>query len=254
MPLGNLLDNSAVVKMGVKEMAAKVDEYVENLHTSYFNLGALLLRVRDEGMHVDWDGTEYEHFDEWCEEVLKFKSRKAQHLISIYKAILDIGPPPLVRDRLLRLGWVKVGQILRVAKTLDELKAWIKIAESLSLRELQSKASFEKLPEDDGDLGTETAKSLTRKFSVTEDQNAVVDKALNVLQHRFPSETDGAKLTMMCLAYLSSHVADSEGGLAVELSYLIKGIEQAFGVKLKIIPQGKPAVKKKVKVKKALVG
>lgn len=247
MPFGDLLENSAVVAMGAKEMVDRVRECVDSLHTSYFNLGAILLRVRDEGLHIDWDGEEYEHFDEWCEEVLQFKSRKAQHLITIYKAILDINPPPLVRERLLRLGWVKVGQILRVAKTLGDLKDWIKLAEGLSLRELQSKVNFEKLPEDDGDLGTDAAKSITRKFSVTEDQNTIVDKAMNALQHRFPSETDGAKLTMVCLAYLSSHVADAEGGLAVELSYLIRGIESAFGVRLKIVPQGKPIVKKVVK-------
>lgn len=247
-PLGNLLDSEHVAAMGIETMAQKVDEYVASLHESYFNLGALLFRVRDEGLYVDWGGTEYEYFDEWCEEVLKFKMRKAQHLISIYKAIQDINPPTIIRDRLLRLGWVKVGQILRVADTLNELKKWIKIAEGLSLRELQSKVNFAKSDEDEGmELDEGSPKSITRKFSVTDEQNATLDKALDTLQKRYPSETDGARLTMICLAYLSAHVRDDEGGPAIELSYLIAGLERTYNIKLKIVPQGKKIKKAKKK-------
>jgi hypothetical protein len=223
--------------MDRKVMEKRIHEFVDSIQTSYFNLGALLLRVREEGLFVSWEGTEYETFEGWCEEVLKFHIRKAQHLITIYKGVTDLNPPGMVMRRLLNLGWVKVGQILRVATTLPQLLKWIKIAEGLSLRELQGKVNFELAQS--GDTPDEEAiatadASVLRRFRLTEAQNEHLDKALDILSKRFPSQADGERLDMMVMAFMSSHVRDDEGGLAVELGYLISGLEKAYGVKLKV--------------------
>ena len=58
---------------------------------------------------------------------------------------------------------------------------------------------------------------------------------------------------MMALAYAAKNVADDEGGLLVELSYLIDGLEKAYGVKLKVAKDGAgkaAATKRRKKTKK----
>jgi hypothetical protein len=247
-----LLNQSDVTSMTAKTMAHAVRKFVVEIQTSYFNLGAVLSRVRDEGLFVDWEGVEYSEFAEWCEEVLKFRMRKAQHLIAIYKAITDLGPGPKLKQRLVDLGWVKVGQIIRVADTLTKLKKWVKIAEKISLRELQGKIRFEVETESGGDLDEQAAniaaQQVTRRFSLTEDQNALLDKALDVLSKRFPNQNAGEHLSMIVLGYMAAHVKDQEGGVDLELEYLIQHLERIYGVRLQVAgKKAKPAKKKKKK-------
>lgn len=255
---GFLYTDAMVAGLGKSVVIERITQFVKTLQTGYFNLGGLLLRVRDEGLFVDWVGVEYLTFEEWCEEVLKFRSRKAQHLITIYKGVRELDPPKPLMRRMLTLGWNKVAQILRVAHTLGQLKKWIKRAEGISLRELTAKVQFE-LAQLEGGTEDEVAISvaeemITFKARLTESQHESLTKALDVLSKRFPSETDGARLNMMVLAYMSQHVRDDEGGLAIELSHLLAGIESAFGIRLKITKGGgkkaRPMQKKK-KAKKA---
>jgi len=251
-----ILDQESVSKMGNQNIVKRVQVCVESIQTNYYNLGALLSRVRDEGMFVMWEGNEYATFEEWCEEVLKFRSRKAQHLITIYKKILDINPSSKLKAALLELGWAKVAQVLRVADTPKELKKWVAAASDMTLRELIGKVKFDMAQgqgaTEEDQVHSAAAGLVTRKFKVSDLQNATLDRALDVLTKRFPSQSDGERLNMMVLAFLSSHVDDSEGGLAVELGYLIHGLEQAYGVKLKVVKTGgkKASTKKLKKLKK----
>ena len=255
--MSELLDTTAVNGMGKHKLAKRIYTCVESIQTSYYNLGALLDRVRNEGLFVQWEGVEYETFEEWCEEVLKFRSRKAQHLISIYKKILDINPSEKLKKALLDLGWAKAGQILRVADTVKELKDWVKRAQEMTLRELISAVKFD-TAQGAGNTEEEQIQSIaeglvTRKFRVSESQNQTLDKALDILTRRFPAQSDGERLNMMTLAFLSAHVDDGEGGMAVELGYILNGLEQAYGVRLKVMQKGaKKAGTKKVKKMKKL--
>jgi len=250
----SLLESQDVQAMGPKAMARAVRGCVASIHTSYYNLGALLLRVRDEGLFVNWDGVEYEFFDEWCEEVLKFRSRKAQHLITIHKKIVDLEPPSVYKRRLLDLGWAKVSQVLRIVSTVPQLKKWVKKAEGMTLRELTSKVKYEaqegKGKTDDDVAISMVENTVNRRFKLNESQAETVDKALDILTKRFPSQSDGERLNMMALAYLSAHVRDDEGGAVIELGYLIDQLEKIYGVKLKVVQGSRKATPKALKKKK----
>lgn len=243
-----------VKAMSTSAMAQNVRKFVETLQTSYFNLGGLLQRVRDEGLFVDWEEYEYDSFETWCDDVLKFRMRKAQHLITIYKSVNDLQPPKPIMQKLLEMGWVKVGQILRIADTLPKLVKWVKKADGLSLRELQGKINYA-LEHAGGKTVDDEALALAdettlRKFRMTETESESLDKAMDILSKRFPSETDGARLNMMVLAFMSGHVEDEKGGFAVELGYLLTNIERTYGVKLKVT-KTLLSPKKKQKGKKA---
>jgi hypothetical protein len=252
-----LMQEQDIGKMSKAKMEKVIPRLVTAVQTSYFNLGGLIRRVRDEGLFADWEGVEYASYDEWCEEILKFKMRKAQHLVRIYDAVVDLAPGDKLMQRLLDLGWTKVDQILRLARTKEELSEWTGIAEECSQRELAGKVRFELAQQGTGNEDDNILKaadpSVLKRFRLTADQSEHVEKTLEIIKRRFPSATDGEALSMMALAYAAKNVADDEGGLLVELSYLIDGLEKAYGVKLKVAKDGAgkaAATKRKKKTKK----
>ena len=131
------------------------------------------------------------------------------------------------------------------------MKHWAKDAEDLSLREVTGKVNYELQQESGGTVDEQAAAaasaSVTRKFILSEDQNTQLDKALTILSHRFPAQTDGERLSMMILTYMAGHVDDEKGRIAVELNYLITNIERTYGVKLQIAKKGAKKLKKKFK-------
>jgi len=240
-----LISDEKIASMSKEGVQAAVPAMVEEIQTSYYNLGGLICRVRDEGLFADWKGVEFQTFGDWCEEILTFHLRKAQYLAFIHSTIHFMAPDEDLMARLVALGWVKVGLILRIAKDLKALKAWVKLAEGLSLRELAGKVRFElhqakEEAAQDADEKPEKAQApgIVRKFKLTEDQDAHFNKVMDIIGKRFPTTSDGEKVTMLATTYLSAHVRDDEGGLVVELAYLIERIEQEFGVKLKVIKEG----------------
>lgn len=251
----DVLSQEALGKITKKKMRQVIPDLVENITTSYFNLGGMILRVRSEGIFSTWGDEEYESFETWCEEVLKFGLRKAQYLSSIYEGVLTINPKPILRERLLRLGWVKVGQILRIADSKKSLREWVAIAEELTLRQLQDKIRWAlKGGTDDGgdeleaDLA-EMEQTITRKFQLTEKQNTQFDSALEIIRKRFPTATMGEMISMLATNYMAMNVKDDEGGISVELSNVIDNLEAVYGVKLAVQTAATQAKKKKKKKK-----
>ena len=250
--------DSQIQSIGKDKIQKVIPSLVKQITTTYYGLGGLVMRVRDEGLFIDWEGVEYASFDEWCEQVLSFGTRKAQYLITIYKAVRDLQPSAPLKERLLNLGWVKVGQVIRVADTAKGLKKWVKVAEESSLRDLQNKVrvALAKTKASDGDddlVGDELPTTIVRKFKLDEVQNQSFDKAHDLIKTRFPSAKEGDIVGMLCTSYLASHVNDDEGGIAVELSYILKQLESYYGVRLKIVKPatGSPSKGKKKAGKKA---
>jgi hypothetical protein len=250
----SLFNALAVDKMSPAMLQTKIPQLVTRIQTSYYNLGGLIQRVRDEGLFVNWAGYEYASFEAWCDDILKFRMRKAQHLITIYKTLREMAPKQKTMDRLVALGWVKVGQILRVAETKKQMLKWLKVAEGLSLRELQGKVSFAVSKKDstgDDVLDVVDEKTVSRKFAFNKNQSEHLDKVLDLMHQRYPTSTDGELLDMMAVNYMATHVRDDEGGLAVELNNILVQIEAAYGVKLKVTKSGaKKASPGKKKAKK----
>ena len=248
-----LLSQERLGKFSTKKMREVIPSLVDNITTSYFNLGGMILRIRNEGIFLMWGKVEYATFEAWCEDILKFGLRKAQYLSAIYQGIIDINPTIVLRDRLLKLGWVKVGQILRVASSKKSLMKWVTIAEELTLRQLQDKVRWElgkdkaasELEADD----KEFEKTITRRIEMSEKQNIHFDKAVDIIKRRLPQASMGDVLGVLAINYMATNVRDDEGGIAVELENIITGLEDAFGVTL--VVNNKKASTSKTKKKKA---
>jgi hypothetical protein len=153
---------------------------------------------------------------------------------------------------------VKVGQILRVADSKSSLKRWVGIAEEMTLRGLQDKIRWasksgkgdDELEEDDQELEN----TITRKVEMNEKQNKHFDKAVAIMKKRFPNASMGEIMDMLAMNYMSTNVRDDEGGIVVELDYILQGLEEVFGVSLSVKGRKKSSakpVKKKKKKKKA---
>lgn len=248
----DVLTQEKLGKISKAKMEAVIPDLVNNITTSYFNLGAMVHRVRGEGLFAQWNQSQFNSFEDWCEDILKFGLRKAQYLAMIYEGVTDIDPQPLLRARLLRLGWVKVGQILRIADSRKTMKEWVDLAEKMTLRQLQDKVRWAlKGGKDDGDELeddiAEIEQTISRKFQLTEKQNEHFDTAAAIIHKRFPTASGGEVLDMMATNYLAMNVRDDEGGIAVELNNVLENLEAVYGVKLRVETAMKTIVKKKKK-------
>ena len=232
------LTQDTLATLPKKKMVEIIPNLVENITTAYFNLGAMVHRVRGEGLFVQWGEKDFHSFEDWCETVLKFGLRKAQYLATIYEGVTDLDPKPILRGRLLQLGWAKVGQILRVADSRKSLREWVEVAEAMTLRQLQDKIrwALKGGKEDEGvsDDIAAVETTITRKFTLTEGQNAVLDGALEIISKRFPNASVGEMISMLAVNYKTMNLKDDEGGIAAELKNMIEEMESVYGVKLRV--------------------
>lgn len=166
-------------KAWAKKLRAEAKELVESLETGYMNLAKILFTVFDTPVDGDrqkkpiytlWG---FDTFRDYAEQELNLHYKKAESLRFIWYRIeieLD-GMNPLVKKRLLALGWSKVRELCRIIK-LSNVEAWVTKAETMNYQTVE--AAVRKARE--RQEGEEVAREIRKQGDPIKKSNQLVGK------------------------------------------------------------------------------
>jgi hypothetical protein len=188
-------------------------KFKNRIEKDFMKIAGLLYRVRKHGLHKDWN---YDCFEDYVEDELGFKRRKALYFINIWKELkirMDVES-----DKLNKLGWTKTKEIVQLDNKNDKKEL---ISESLdndlTVKEVKRKVK-EKNSGDDEDV--EHPENIS--FKVYDEQKDIINQAIKKASKEANSDKRGHILELICLHYLSS----SFGGQ--EVQFLLDRIEDVF--------------------------
>jgi hypothetical protein len=239
----------------LRSLAFRVSELLVRGNTADYELGALIDEIAMNEHWRGWPGQSFERFTDWTWIVLGFRGRKAEYLRANWKALSAMHLSEVALSSALRIGWTKLGQILRIARDEVTLFQWIDKCNENNWNEKELRAAIIEAgavtrapnvrdPSDADDADTADAprdpENRPRQFTVVfEDAESfrTVRRGIEVIAARYSAEIgDGKALALMATSYLASVPRNDEGGAAVELEYLIRQVEQNYGVKLMVAP------------------
>jgi len=176
------------------KVLARAAELVATVDENYFELGGLLLRIRDDSLHEG-----YESFAQYVSDVFGFEERKAEYLMSIYKHLVHKAIP---WDVVKSLGWSKLKELAPII-TEATAKEWVEKAEKLSVTELKAM-----LKKGDGAGGKDpktTSDVVNLKFKLHKDQSELVQNAIAKAKGEAGTEHDNEALAAMAGIYLGGN-------------------------------------------------
>ncbi len=126
----------------MRTFAQRIGEMLIVEHKAAFELGRMIVEAQDGAYWRRWPGATFTSFGEWAWTVMGFKARKAEHLAHNYKHLSAIQMGEDTKSRALRMGWTKLYQVLRVAKTEIVLLQWLDRIERFSINEIDLRAEI----------------------------------------------------------------------------------------------------------------
>jgi len=237
-------------------------------------LGQLIHEAQEGQYWRSWSKLQgqknYPTFSEWCIAVLHCRERKAQCLAKLFADLtaMNLSEPTLYRA--IKLGWTKLYQVLKVARSETTLIQWLDHVESNALteqqirteikvaagdRELETRAGHVEVtgdptaPPQGGSSGVSSVKDLPvptsysppdkppvkhiRKTVVYKDDESVriFEQGCRAVRARTNSEIgDGEAGALMATHYLATCPATDDGGIVTELEYVCRAIEHTYKV------------------------
>jgi len=211
--------------------------------------GELLYEVSKNGYWKEWDFTDddgetrkYASFEEYTENEMNMKRRKAFYLISIYeKFVVDLDlPPEVLKD----LEWSKAKELTGII-TKDSAADLLDKAKGMSVRKVKEFVAAEKARakggEGDGTTAVtegadgkepEVATKVTLKLYPEQLEN--YKTACEAAQKMGAGDKPGAQIDLICSSFLASSLGMGlEGGL-MTMEAMVKSIERSFGVELEL--------------------
>ena len=189
---------------------------------------------------------------DWGWTVLHFKQRKLAYFRSNYLKLSALSVTEATLARAYRIGWTKLVYLLDMCTSEAELVEWIDRVETQNLRDEDlkktlalhhAKSAQACLPgstQTIDDASVEIPAKLKRirwglMFTKEDDLNIFVE-ALKAVRKRLQTDVNyGEAAALMATSYLACLPRSDEGGVAVELEYLIEAIEKTWGVRLQVI-------------------
>lgn len=199
--------------------------------------GEALYEINENGYYKTWEFTnpengetrKYDTFAEYCEFELGYGSRKAYHLIDIYKKfVLELKLPV---DQLRKLEWSKAVAVLPIVNA-DNATSVLKDLGNKTFRQIQEIVKSSK-GRKTGDPDVPEGESKFKvNFVLSEEQKENVDQAIALAKTMAGSDKPSHALDLICTDFLTSNPTGGRDGGFLALDKAVASIERAFGVKL----------------------
>ena len=210
-------------------------------------VGEALFEVMKNGYWKDWKFNSKEgersfaSWEEYLENEMHMKKRKAAYLVDIYDTfIVRLGVP---QEQISDLEWSKVKEITKIVNETNWKDVVDKIR-PLSVTETQAFVeNYNRvLPAPTTNTSTNTTpapatgeKFQTFKLNVSEGQNETIRNALSIAKTITKSDKDNYCMELICAEYIAIYVGNPEVDHYVNrLEVHIKKLEEVFGVKIKV--------------------
>ena len=201
--------------------------------------GELLYEVTRNKYWREWNVTEdgisrkYESFEEYVEQELGFKRRKAYDLIDIYRTfIVDLKLPV---DKLKEISWSKARLVTKIVND-ENVEDVLKEIEPMTVREVKTMVKEKR--KDDPTLKSTTYSDdedfVRIQLMLAPAQAENLHHALETASKISGSEKPSNNIDLICTDFLSSTAATGVEGALIKLDAAKSALERAFGVKLEI--------------------
>lgn len=237
------------------KLRTRAKELARDLEHGYMEMAKILYQVYDtpvDGspknlpLYSKWG---FASFADYAEKELGLQAKKAGSLRRIwYRLEVELaGIPVELKDRIIRMGWTKVRELIRIL-TLRNADEWVGLAERSSYPELcvsinryiDEVENAKKLAEEKGEdveaLNAElpqVEKLYPTTFAFYEGQKKNVELALARCAELSKSSVKSNNLDLICTEFLAtnnfSHIDDLQ-----KVRYLAK-FEMLFGLKLVVV-------------------
>jgi hypothetical protein len=200
--------------------------------------GELLYEVTQGKYWKEWefdnDGftRHYESFEEYVEQELGFKRRKAYDLIDIYRTfVVDLALPPA---KLGNISWSKARLVTKIVDK-DNADEILDKIEDMTVREVKEMAKDLR----DDPLSSSTSSSVEESlvrvtFQLAPAQAENLHNAIAIAQTISGSEKPSHNMDLICTDFLASASTGGIEGALAKLETVKSSVERAFGVKLEI--------------------
>lgn len=166
--------------MNSNELVQHAIKLADTVQDHYYDLGAVLFRLKDEGHYKIVDEKRYwsEKHSGWkqfCEDKLSVSYRTAQYYLRMFEYFEAMN---ISKADLQGIGWSKAKELIDVSDNEEVLKACIERAKTGTLQELQSYIStfVERVGEDH----REELKGKVFNFKIYEAAGETVDQILDI--------------------------------------------------------------------------
>lgn len=228
-----------------EEMVAKLRYMAKVDNICLYEMAVRLYRVREEGL---WkkekycSGKEYPTMGEWVWGELGFSPRKARYLVRIIERLIELEVPQDMIFDLLILGWAKANYLLRAA-SLEQLEQWCEECRGKASKALMDFVKIQQAQVIEGNGGEEILEEpmiLKAKF-FRKDQYGFVAQALEMIEEKYGVKSLPEALSFMAANYVGTTLPGGAESIPEELEIKLRALEEAYGVRLAVIPPADPA-------------
>ena len=214
---------------------ARVDALVQVVKESYVELTELLWEVKTKEYFrraKDKDGENYDRFQDWVQDQLGWKDRKADYFVSIHEKLTLAGAP---KAALATIEWSKASQLTALPegeRQPGKIEVWIKKAQDMRFLDLKADVVNVRNTFRAEEEGKRKAANVEPKtginFYVAPEQLANVDLAISMAKKISGSEVKSNCLDLICTEFLTGRTE----GTAVKMHRILASVERIFDVQI----------------------
>lgn len=215
------------------DLRQEVLDLKETMDQSRWRMAAAFDKIHDESIFQRWG---YSNFDQYVETEVEMTVRTAQYLVAMYRWFMydiegDISDER--REKIVgevrKLGWTKARHLIGITNS-ENIDDWLKKAQEMSSSDLQKESKRALLEKEGGD--PDDVKDVKRMtFAFLDDQHVPVEQALELAGAIAESDKKGHLLSLVCMDYVATNMAQKEAGQKNRGKYLDR-IGAQFGVKI----------------------
>jgi len=180
--------------VGRRQRAEQLDDEVREMKNSifdvYFDMGAVLKQIRDEGLYKELG---FENLEEYTQKRHGFRYRKAAYLIAIVENCEKAG---ISKEDVRGIEWTKMKELPEL--TDENRQEWLMKAKELSVEELR-KAVKESRGE------TDYEEKIYMGFSLSPSQKEIVDRALETAARLTGSDVKSYHLQVLAQEFIGTY-------------------------------------------------
>jgi hypothetical protein len=195
-------ERRVIDKKEAKDIRNRAKGYIDNIEQSWFELSQLLVEIYDSEIYKTWSD-EFTTFEKYCEQELGLSYRIALFRLNMGRSIVDFG---IKQSQVEGLGWSKFKELCTlftkdmakedVYNILKEVKT-----RKMTFAEVADYVRSQKVIRHGG----ENVKKVRHIFTLTEQQNDVVDEALKEAMSVASTDNTSLALEYICAEWLDSH-------------------------------------------------
>ncbi len=206
---------------------ARVDALVQVVKESYVELTEMLWEIKTEGYFRQVkgkDGNFFDRFEDYVEDRLGWKDRKAEYFIAIYQKLIVEGGAS--KKALTTIEWSKASQLTSLPeeeRKPGKINKWIEKAQDMKFLDLKAEVANTRSTD-----STAKEPKVKAEFLLVPVQASNVQLAMDTAMKASGSDKKGHNLDLICTEFLAARAEEA----GVKMHRILASVERIFGVQV----------------------